>query len=388
MKKLIHSITKALIKQKFYFLPLYILLVVLSLNITRFLYAEEVKETSTTLDQLLTQAQINNREIREARERLAAAKERIPQASALPNPTASTAYMGKMLETPLGPEKNIYEFEQMIPFPGKLIEKHRIASAETDVAEAELNKVTREVSYKIAEAYYNLYATDATLQITEEVHDLIKKSEAIAQNRYASQSGAQRDVAKAQAEVSEVLQRIFILRQQRNTLEALLNSLLNRPPDTKIEKLSKPVIPILSLPTNELLDIAKKNRPEIQEASAFVKRDEHAKTLAKYEYAPDFSIGYQYIEIGNGTTTDPQDGRNAWMIPIKVTLPLWQNRTFSSVQEANRNLNASQARFDNIGNMTDYEVKDAYFRFTSSKQIVEIYERLMSGTTQGHARGA
>ena len=344
--------------------------------------AQTPSDNSVSLESFLNEATLNNKEIKEARERLAASKQRIPQASALPNPTAGTAYMGEMLETPLGPQKNIYEFEQMIPFPGKLIEKHRIASAETDAAEAELNKTTRDVIFKVSQAYSTLYGVDATLQTVEETRDIVKKSENIAQNRYASQSGSQRDVAKAQAEVSETLQRIFILRQQRNTLEALLNNLLSRPMGAKIEKLAKPSIPVLSLSVDELLDMAKDSRPELQEASALVKRDEHAKTLAKYEYAPDFSIGYQYIEIGNGTTSGLEDGRDAWMIPVKVTLPLWQNRVLSSVQEARRNLNASQARFENAQNMSGYEVKDAYFKFTTSKQIVELYENALIPETE------
>ena len=176
---------------------------VLTFVMLTFLYAEEIPD-QITLETLLNEALLNNRDIKEARERLASAKHRIPQASALPDPTAGTAYMGRMLETPLGPQKNIYEFEQMIPFPGKLIEQHHIAASEVGVAEARLKETERNIILKVSETYYDLFAIDAVIQTVEEVKGLLKKMESIAGSRYASQSGSQRDVAKAQAEVSEI----------------------------------------------------------------------------------------------------------------------------------------------------------------------------------------
>lgn len=337
-------------------------------------YAQGVDENLTALKSLLAEALENNRNLKEAKELLAAAKHRIPQASALPDPTAGTDYMGEMLETRLGPQENVYEFEQMIPFPGKLMERRRMATAEVDAAEANFKKVERDVILKVSQTYFDLHATDITITTVEETLELLKNFEAIAQNRYASQSGSQRDVAKAQTEVSDTLQKIFVLRQQRNTLQAMLNSLLNRNPSSEIKSLTDIPIPSLSLNIDELTRTIKESQPDLKEAQAMLKRQEHANALAKYEYAPDFSVGFKYFEIGNGMTTDPEDGRDAWMIPIKVTLPLWQNRIVPAVLEAKRNLNAAQARLEQTKNTTEYEIRDAFYRFTASKQTVELYE--------------
>jgi outer membrane protein TolC len=144
-----------------------------------------------------------------------------------------------------------------------------------------------------------------------------------------------------------------------------------------IGNLSKPALPVLSLSLEELLAMAKNSRPELKEDEANLRKERHAKALANLENAPDFSIGFQYIEIGNGMTTDPEDGRDAWMIPLKVTIPLWQNRIGSAIAEANRNLKAGEARLSNSENMTVFEVKDAYFRYTSSKNLVDLYENAL-----------
>lgn len=339
--------------------------------------AQETVQPSVSLDELLKEALANNRELEAAREELQAAKHRVPQSSALPDPTLGYAVMGPMLETPLGPQKDVYEFEQMIPFPGKLLERRKIALFEVDAASAQLRQAERELVLNVSQTYYDLYAAEATIEAVEEILDLLKNFESIARSRYASQQGEQRDVAKAQAKVSGTLQELFVLRQQRQTLAAFLNTLLDRRASAPIDKVKTPVLPKLELSLDQLLQQTRENRPELLTAAAMRGKQEHAHALAKYEYMPDISVGFQYTRVGDGMTTDPDDGRDAWMVPIKVTLPLWQNRIVPAVLEAKRNLNASEANLRQAENLAEYEIKNAYYRFTAGRQVVELYENAL-----------
>lgn len=339
-------------------------------------HAQEVKG-SVSVDDLIQEALANNREIKAARQEFEAAGHRVPQASALPDPTVGYAVMGPMLETTLGPQKDIYEFEQMVPFPGKLLERRKMAQTGVTAASARLKETEREVALKVKETYYDLYAIEANLKILNEVVEALKKFESAAQARYASQQAEQRDVAKAQAKISETIQQVFVLRQERETLAAMLNALLNREVNTSFEGIEKPPVPALNWDLEKLLEEAQKSRPELLEAKAMRQREQHASNLAKYEYAPDLSVGFQYYRIGNGDTSMEDDGRDAWMIPIKITLPLWQNRIGPGVLEAKKNLEASQANLEQTENLTEYEIKNAYYKFTSAKQIVELYENAL-----------
>lgn len=325
-------------------------------------------------EQVIAEAIERNPELRAAKEEWRAATLRIPQASALPDPTVGYMLMGEMLETRVGPQEDVFEAEQRIPFPGKLWEKRRMAAAEAQASQAQLRMTELDVILKVSDTYYDLYAVDAVIGAVEELDEALKKFERIAQARYAAQGGSQRDVAKAQAEVSDVLQRLVMLRQQRQTVAALLNALLDRDPQTPVGPAEKPALPTVSLRLEELLTMAKTHRPELGEASAMVKRAHHAKTLAKLAYVPDLSVGFQYNQIGSGMTSDRDDGRDAWMVPLKINVPLWQNRLIPSVLEAKRNLRANQAKLAQAENLTEYEVKDAYYRFTAARQVVEVYQ--------------
>ncbi len=338
-----------------------------------------LSQTTSDLDILIQEALANNPQLKAAEAHWHAAQSRIPQASSLPDPTAGLSIMGPMLETRLGPQEEMYEFEQMIPFPAKLREKRKIAGAETQGAHAKFKMTERDLIFKVSEVYYDLYAVDSGLKVTGEVRELLNKLEGITQARYASQQGPQRDVAKTQAELSEILQKIFMLRQQKQSLKASLKALLNRRADQplEIQSIDSPDVPELALTLEDLLEKSKHHRPEVLEAEAMVERQRHALKLSKFEYAPDISVGFQYYKIGAGDTSDPDDGRDAWMIPIKFTIPLWQNRLVPGVKEAKKNLQASEAGLKDTENLSEFEVKNAYYQFMASSQVLDLYENAL-----------
>ena len=327
------------------------------------------------LEEVVREALAANPELKAANEHWQAARHRVPQASALPDPTVGYMVMGpRFIETRTGPQDQVYEAEQMVPFPGKLWERRRMAAAEAKAAEAQLKATERDVIMKVTEAYANLSATDASILAVEEVQYYLNSFEAITQARYGAQGGSQRDVAKAQVEASETAQRLLMLRQQREATAALLNALLDRDPQRPVGQVAAPEIPAPAWTLDELLAFAKQHRPELREAEAQLKRDRHAKTLAAFEYVPDVSVGFQYVKIGSGMTTDPDDGRDAWMVPLMINIPLWQNRLVPAQREARRNVNASQAKLEQAENLSEYEVRDAYYRFTATREVAALYE--------------
>jgi outer membrane protein TolC len=340
-------------------------------------WAESVSVSADPLPALIAEALERNPEVRAARERERAARLRVPQAAALPDPTAGYMVMGEMLETRLGPQEDVYELEQMIPFPGKLWQRRQMAAAEARAAQAQRRMAELGVAQQVRDAYADLYATDVALTIVGEVQQLLRSFEGVAQARYAAQGGVQRDVVKAQVEVSETIQRLLQLRQERLALEALLNALLDRDPGRPIDAVRALPLPSARFTLEELLLMARRSRPELQEAQAMVGRERHARRLAAMDYAPDVSVGIQYVGIGSGMTTDPDDGRDAWMVPIKVTIPLWQNRLLPAVGEAARNLRASEAGAEQAQNLTGATVRQAHAAYVAATQTLELYQHAL-----------
>src|SRR3989338_2500602 len=183
----------------------------------------------------------------------------------------------------------------------------------------------------------------------------------------------QSEFIKTQMAISDTIQRLFDLQQKRDTLKVLLQSLLSRssPIEIQDENLH---LPTVNFSWEEIRHQAQENRPQLKESAAMAKKSQHALNLAKLENAPDFSIGFEYSRIDPGDSTSFDAGKDAWMIPIKITLPIWQNRIGSGIEEAHANLNPAQAQLKQAENSTEYEVKAAYYRFVTAQKTVSLYE--------------
>lgn len=326
------------------------------------------------LEQLLQEAEKSNPDIRAAKAAWLAAKRKIAQAWALPDPMLGMDIMGAHTETRVGPQENRLMISQGIPFPLKLWKQRQAAKAEAEEVRQEYLAVKRDILTKLRQSFYELYFVDASLEVIQEVHGLLAKFENVAQARYANRQGEQRDVAKSQAEVSLTLEREFRLRQMRETLVARVNAICNRDPFGNLGKTIKPEQPEVNQTLVELINQAVKNRQEIQRMEARLKKTRYQATLAKLQNIPDVNVGFTYTWVGNGMTSSMEDGKDSWMIPVSVNVPLWQNRIVPSIQEAGQKVRQSEAELEGTSNQTFYEIKDAYTRFQTASKIALLYE--------------
>ncbi len=326
------------------------------------------------LSNLIQAAQLKNPDILAAKADWLAYKKRIGASWALPDPMVGMDLMGAMTETRVGPEDQRFMFSQQIPFPLKLWEKRGGASDEAKAAYLRYAGTLRDVILKLRYAYYDFYLADASLETLSEVQDLLSKFERVAQTRYSNLSGPERDVAKAQAEVSMTLEQVFRLKQQRESIAAYIHSLLDDDPEIQFHSSVQPAKPVLQKELIPLVNQAVTNREVIREMEAGVSQARHAKNLAWLGYVPDLNLGFRYTWVGKGTTTDMDDGKDSWMFPLQISVPLWQNRILSEIGEAKKRVEEAEAKLVKAKNDTYYQVKDAYLRYQTAAKVVELYE--------------
>lgn len=340
------------------------------------LSANETPQTVSTLNlsDLVSQALEKNPEVVAAKAEWLASKKRIMASWALPDPVGEYDIMGSMVETRTGPQENNFMISQEVPFPAKLWEKRKKAKVEADASYARYRALERDITTKLTKLYYELYYIDASLDTFAEIKELLKKIEGVAQSRYSSSAGSQRDVAKAQTEFSMNLEKLYMLEQQRESVAAQINALLNRDPMLPLGKTTLPSKPAIKNSLVELVNLAVSHRQEIKEAEAMVSQTRYSKRLAQLAYIPDVNVGFAYTNVGSGMTNDPHDGKNTWMFPLKVNLPIWQNRIIPEIQEAKKLEEAQTAKLLAVKNQTFFEVKDAYYRFESASKIADLYD--------------
>src|SRR5690606_33621805 len=127
----------------------------------------------------------------------------------------------------------------------------------------------------------------------------------------------------------QILNRLYMLRQQRASLAARLNTLMDLEPQTEIPPVRLADPPLGAVATLDLAGLfatGAEHRHEVRAADARIERSDRSITLAKRSYWPDLMIGAGLINVGRfeapGMTTPPDSGKNAWTVSVGVSIPI------------------------------------------------------------------
>jgi outer membrane protein TolC len=281
------------------------------------------------------------------------------------------------VETRVGPQKNIFGAKQTFPFYGKRDLRANVAAKEAGSLKASYEAVKSEVIRRAKRSFYDLFYVSTIIDITQREKDLLKRFEHIAMTKYGTGGGSQQDILKVQVEISKLQDRLLALRDQKQTAEAMLNTLLNRPAERPLGKPQIPKLREFFFRQEELFALAKKNRPELESTKALIEKSESAYKLAKKEYYPDFTIGVNYIQVDPGPLDVRDNGQDAFNVTTSINIPIWFNKLSSQVKSAGESIRAQKSFYQNVLNWTLFEVKDNYFRIQTARDTVELYKAVL-----------
>ena len=97
------------------------------------------------------------------------------------------------------------------------------------MAMEQLEQTRLRVIGDVKRAYFQLYALDNTISITEENLVLLRDLIEVTRGQLVAGRGQQEDVLRSQVELSNLESKLVELRQRRITTASLLNALLDRP---------------------------------------------------------------------------------------------------------------------------------------------------------------
>jgi outer membrane protein TolC len=335
-----------------------------------------------TLNVLIDEALKNNPDIQAAYNTWKASEYGIKPAKSLPDPMTKYTYFGDSVETRVGPQEHKFGASQKVPFPGKLGLKGKAQSKYAEMLREKYEAAKREIIRNVKFTYYDIFWVDRAIQITEEEKSILENLEKVAQRKYEANMTPQQDVIKAQVELSRLIDKLFLLRQNRKSLEAKMNSILSRPQGTELGDI-EPVEPaLLAYRLDQLHEMAKESRQELLSANLAIERAQYERSLAALDFLPDFTLGFDYIQIDSGDTTHVNDGKDAWMGTVAVNVPIWFDKLGAQVKGKKAGLEASENNYENIENSVEYEVDDLYFKITTYKDIISLYKTALIPQTE------
>lgn len=279
-----------------------------------------------------------------------------------------------MAETRAGSQMSGGGFSQAIPFPGKLTLKGKIAGHEADAARENLRAVVQETERRVWTSYANYYLADRNLGVNGETTQLARQFETIAEAKYKVGKVPEQDVIQSQVEVSQLAVQRVDLVQARESALGDLNTLLDRDPRARVGRPAELSARPLSTALPQLVEESRGARPELKAEQNLVKARETSVTLAKMGYLPDFSVGGQYIGIGNnGSPGFVKDGHDIWTATIGFSIPIWVDRVNAQVEQSKARFLEEKSARRNVEDTVADQVQDAYERVTAAARNEMIY---------------
>jgi outer membrane protein, heavy metal efflux system len=328
--------------------------------------------TVLSLSDLIREAQDQNAEVQMAARVVEANRARVPQASALPDPTLIYGVINEGRPIPfetLG-KRDFSEayvgVSQELPFSGKRRVRTDAAREGVEASRWAYETVRRRVAADVAEAYYDLYATHAALDVVAESSRLLEQVIEVARTRLSVGQASQQDVLDAEVEMSRLEERRSELAQRRAILEARLRAVLNRVTDEPFGRPSTIAPTPIAGSLNELLSRAEDQSPALREQTRMIAEHERLVDLATRNKKPDFGVNFTYHNRGS---LDP-----FYTFGGTITLPNLYGRQRHAVAEAMADLGNARSTADGARAEVRYAVTESYQMASTADRLLRLYD--------------
>jgi cobalt-zinc-cadmium efflux system outer membrane protein len=327
------------------------------------------------VDQLIDEALQNNPEILAVKKRWEAFKEKVPQAFALEDPMLGFGIINLPTNFSFRDEDMTMKeisISQKLPFPGKRPLMREMAEKEVEAVFNEIQGKVHQIIKEVKTVYYDLSHFYRTNEVTQRNKNILENFVKIAETRYAIGEGIQQDVLKAHLEVSKMVDELIMLEQKKRALEAKLNALLNRPPETQVGVPEEVVFRKFPFAIEELQKMALEMNPTLKGMKKMIESKEKAYALAKREYYPDFNFRFAYGQRDNGPEMKRRDTLTGMM---EINIPIfYKSKQDRKVAEAKADIQAIEAQYQAMKNEILFMITDMGSMIQRGERQLELYK--------------
>lgn len=311
-------------------------------------------------------------QLRAAAQRVARLEARIDQRTSLDDPMLTVSPIGEMAQTAAGEVEWMAGVSQRLPWPGKLEARGRVAAQDVAQAAAAWQRMRLEVAGDVRRTYWRLHLAARTLEQFQRMRGMLEQVRATTRSRYEAGQAEQADVLRAGVELAELDRRIEGMQQQRDTAAAMLNRLIDRPPDAPLP--DPPTVDPQSIAAERraLLERAAAQHPAIQRVREQLEGYREQLNLARLNRVPDLTLSANYNAVADDGLAMSANGEDQWWLGFGVNLPIWSGKYDAAEREARRGMLESLAELNAQQRRVAFEVQSAWLDVTSRQRQLEL----------------
>ncbi len=254
----------------------------------------------TGLDTLISRAITVSPKLKMLQAKLDAAEDRVPQVSNLPDPTLTLGLMNLPTNsfsfTQEAMTGKAVGLSQQFPFPGKLNTMGKVSEKDAGIIKQEIDDAKNEIIKDVSNAYYELGFIRKAISIELKSKKLLKSIEEVVKTKYSVGTASQQNLMKVELQITNIDDKLDELSNKESSQLSIMNSYLLKPAETAISIPDSFNINYISVTQTDLDSLAKMNRPFLKGIDIAEEKAGLQKSLASYDYYPNFSVGVQYTQ--------------------------------------------------------------------------------------------
>ena len=303
-----------------------------------------------------------------------ASLEKIPQVGSLPDPTFTFGYFILPVETKNGPQQAKFSFTQMFPWFGTLDSKETVLANAAKAKYEAFEEAKSNLFFEVKSSYYDLYFIKKGIEITLDNIRILETFKRLALIKIEAGSASGVDGIRAEMELADLENNLALLKDKWFVNTVKFNKLLNIEKESKIEIPETLWLNDLAYSRQAVIDSLTKNNHQLKSLDYLQQSFESSELMAKKLGTPNIILGADYTSIGKSGTS-PDAGKDAFMIKVGITLPIYRKKYSAMVNEAIYQQEAITHKKADKTNVLETLFEKVYSEYNDAQRRMLLFEK-------------
>jgi len=306
----------------------------------------------------------HNASLEAMRQSVVGAVARVKLSGKLDDPILNVSAAPRTFGTAGGPNGDV-EVSQSLPWWGTLDARKEAARAEAEAATQDFAALRLRLATLARAAFADWTYIQHALDINSANQALLFELRNVARIRYTTGQAPQEDVLQADVERAMLKQQRLEWERERIVVQARMNALLNRAPQTAIPEPS-PLPEATVLPAEEMLAERALGHPRLEELAAQQHAAEARQNLAEKERYPKFGVTTGYNNMWSDPAMRP-------MVGLSFTVPLDQGKYRAQIDAARAEARRAASTLEDERASVLANLSSAYAMAREAAQSIALY---------------
>jgi len=260
-----------------------------------------------------------------------------------------------------------------------LINEYKLAELGLDRAEVSAKLTRQNVILDAKNAYFSVLKSQKLLDVAHQTVASIASQKEVSENFYKVGLSPLNDLLQSQVQLANAKQQLTIAQNNLEIARAQFNTVLRRPVNMPVLLVDELDYSSFQESLDSSLDMAQKNRLEIQVADLDIEVAEKQVKLTEKDYFPSVNLTGTYARTGDDWDAHGGEGISdsaGWNVQATASWDFWQwGRTGYGRKEKLARLSQSKYRKTEVLDNINLEVKQSYLRTKEAEQNIVTIEK-------------